>query len=90
MAKELDVSCPKCGKKILEKRSRKGRTFYGCSGYPECDFVSWFEPSGEKCPECNDILVKRYTKTKGNYLECANKECKYRKELKEEIKEEEN
>lgn len=90
IAKELDVPCPKCGKKILEKRSRKGRTFYGCSGYPECDFVSWFEPSGEKCPECNDILVKRYTKTKGNYLECANKECKYRKELKEEIKEEEN
>ncbi|MGL4731629.1 MAG: type I DNA topoisomerase [Clostridium sp.] len=88
IAKELEVPCPKCGKPILEKRSKKGRTFYGCSGYPDCDFVSWFEPSGEKCPECNDIMVKRYTKTKGNYLECANKECKYRKEMKEETKEE--
>lgn len=80
LAVELDVPCPKCGGKILEKRSRKGNKFYGCSSYPECDFVSWFEPTSEKCPQCGEIMVKRYTKTKGDYLECINKECKYKKE----------
>ncbi|WP_291560241.1 type I DNA topoisomerase [Clostridium sp. UBA2485] len=80
LAAELDVPCPKCGSKILEKRSRKGNKFYGCSSYPECDFVSWFEPTSEKCPQCNEIMVKRYTKTKGDYLECINKDCKYKKE----------
>lgn len=80
LAAELDVPCPKCGSKILEKRSRKGNKFYGCSSYPECDFVSWFEPTSERCPQCNEIMVKRYTKTKGDYLECINKDCKYKKE----------
>lgn len=80
LAAELDVPCPKCGSKILEKRSRKGNKFYGCSSYPECDFVSWFEPTSERCPKCNEIMVKRYTKTKGDYLECINKDCKYKKE----------
>lgn len=80
IARELDVPCPKCGNKILEKRSKKGRKFYGCSSYPECDFVSWFEPVNEKCPKCNSIMVKRYSKSKGEYIECSNKECKYKKE----------
>ncbi|MGG7163688.1 type I DNA topoisomerase [Clostridium ihumii] len=84
ISREVEAPCPKCGKAILEKRSKKGRTFYGCSGYPECDFVSWFEPANEKCPECNEIMLKRYSKAKGDYLECSNKECKYKKYLNKE------
>lgn len=82
MARELDVKCPKCGGKILEKRSKKGKTFYGCDNYPECDFVSWHEPTENKCTECGSVMAKRYTKAKGDYLECINAECK-RKEVLE-------
>lgn len=78
IVKELGVKCPKCGGKVVEKRSRKGRKFYGCSNYPDCDFVSWFEPTDKKCPSCGSYMVKRYNKSKGNYLECSNSECKYR------------
>lgn len=78
MARELEVKCPKCGGKILEKRSRKGKTFYGCDNYPECDFVSWHEPTDKKCTECGSTMVKRYTKAKGDYLECSNNECKHK------------
>ncbi|MBV7274889.1 type I DNA topoisomerase [Clostridium sp. PL3] len=76
LVEELDVKCPKCDGKVLVKRSKKGRKFYGCSNYPECDFVSWFEPSAEKCSVCGSLMVKKYNKSKGNYLECTNDECK--------------
>ena len=78
---EIDATCPKCGGKIVAKRSKKGRRFYGCSNYPECDFVSWSEPTNEKCPKFNSIMVKKYSKAKGEYLECSNSGCKERKEL---------
>ena len=78
---EIDAICPKCGGKIVAKRSKKGRRFYGCSNYPECDFVSWSEPTNEKCPKCGSIMVKKYSKSKGEYLECINQECKEKKEL---------
>lgn len=74
--KKLEVTCPKCGGEIHEKRSKKGRTFYGCGNYPECDFVSWGEPSNKKCEKCDSVMVKKYSKAKGNYLECSNSECK--------------
>ncbi|WP_373844846.1 type I DNA topoisomerase [Clostridium sp.] len=85
IVEELDVKCPKCGEKILVKKSRKGRRFYGCSAYPDCDFVSWLEPTNEKCPVCQSYMVKKYSKSKGNYLECSNSECKHKeyKELEE-------
>lgn len=76
IVEEIDVPCPKCGKKIVAKKSKKGRKFYGCSGYPECDFVSWFEPSEKKCSKCGGNMVKKYSKSKGNYLQCTNEECK--------------
>lgn len=80
---ELDVECPDCGKgKVLVKKSRKGRKFFGCSNYPECKFVSWFEPVKEKCPKCGSFMMKKYNKTKGEFLECSNAECKH-KEYKE-------
>ena len=81
IVEEIDAICPKCGGKIVAKRSKKGRRFYGCSNYPECDFLSWSEPTNEKCPKCGSIMVKKYSKSKGEYLECINQECKEKKEL---------
>lgn len=72
---EIDAPCPKCGGKVLLKRSKKGNKFYGCSNYPECDFVSWHEPAKEKCEKCQSAMVYRYSKSKGRYLECTNSEC---------------
>jgi DNA topoisomerase-1 len=76
IVEQLEVPCPKCGGKKLAKRSKKGKKFYGCSNYPNCDFVSWFEPVSDRCPECNSIMVKKYTKTKGLLHECTNENCK--------------
>ena len=79
IVEEVDANCPLCGGKILVKRSKKGNRFYGCSNYPECNFVSWYEPTNEKCPECGSYMVKRYSMSKGEYLQCSDKECKYEK-----------
>lgn len=78
IVEELDVNCPQCSGKVLVKKSRKGRKFFGCSNYPKCNFVSWFEPVNEKCPQCGSYMVKKYNKSKGEYLECSNSECKYK------------
>ena len=67
------VKCPKCGKDIIVKRSRKGKTFYGCSGYPDCDQVFWYKPVQKECPKCGSLLVER-----GRSLVCSNAECDYR------------
>jgi DNA topoisomerase I len=79
IVEEIEAECPKCQGKILLKRSKKGKKFYGCSSYPKCDFVSWFEPAVEKCTECSSYMVKKYSKAKGSYLECTNQECKHKK-----------
>ncbi|MDR3230655.1 MAG: type I DNA topoisomerase [Synergistaceae bacterium] len=56
----VGVMCPKCGAgDIVKRRSKKGRTFFGCSRYPECDYISWNQPTGEKCPDCGAGLVKK-------------------------------
>ena len=90
IVEEIDVPCPKCGKKIVVIRSKKGKKFYGCSGYPECDFVSWNDPVKEKCPECNSYMVKKFSKKDGAYIQCSNKECNFKKILpKDENKKEE-
>ena len=57
IVEELDVSCPKCGGKILVKRSKKGKKFFGCSSYPNCDFVSWNEPIKESCSKCGSYMT---------------------------------
>lgn len=75
---ELNVKCPKCGGNIVARKSKKGKKFFGCSNYPNCDFVSWFEPTEKVCPNCGSVMVKKYSKTKGNYIECSNTECKYK------------
>ncbi|MBQ4313473.1 MAG: type I DNA topoisomerase [Clostridia bacterium] len=78
---EIGVDCPKCGKKVIVKKSKRGRVFYGCSGYPECDFVSWNEPTGEKCPRCGGLLYVR----KGKYpkLACNTEGCGYERSREE-------
>ena len=75
IVEELDVDCPKCGGKVLVKRSKKGKKFFGCSNYPECDFVSWNEPVKDKCEECGSYMVLKYSKTKGKYEQCSNSDC---------------
>lgn len=74
---ETGAECPKCGGKVVLKRSKKGRTFYGCNNYPECDFVSWDEPSKEKCPKCGKTLLIKKGKNKKLY--CITENCGYEK-----------
>jgi DNA topoisomerase-1 len=81
----IGVSCPKgCGGYITEKRSRRGRTFYGCSSYPRCDFVSWDRPRNEICPRCGSpYLLDKYSKRTGQFVACPDKECGFRREASE-------
>ena len=79
---ELNVSCPNCGGKIVRRKSKKGRVFYGCSNFPECNFVSWDEPIEEKCPNCGGPMVKKKNK-KGITIKCMDKECGFSKIEKE-------
>ena len=66
------VSCPKCGKDVVMKKTRKGRKYYGCIDNPDCDFMVWQKPSGETCPKCGSALL-----IKGNKLVCADQQCGY-------------
>ena len=75
----IDASCPVCGKRLLEKTSRKNRKFYGCEGYPECDFVSWDKPANEKCPKCGQYMIEKRN-NKGETLHlCTNENCRFKK-----------
>ncbi|GBF22743.1 DNA topoisomerase I [Candidatus Gastranaerophilus sp. (ex Termes propinquus)] len=81
------VKCPKCTAEkrdgeLIERKSRFGKIFYGCSKYPDCDFVVWAEPNGETCPDCGSLLVKKFLK-RGNKIDCSSKECKYSKPMEE-------
>ena len=79
----IGIMCPKpgCGGELGRKRTKAGKTFYGCGNYPKCDFAVWDEPVKEPCPECaHPFLVKKVLKT-GVQLKCPNKECGYKKEL---------
>lgn len=76
---QTGADCPKCNGKVIVKRTKKGRIFYGCSNYPECDFVSWNEPTNEKCPNCGEILYKG--KGKKPTLYCAKEDCGFKKQL---------
>ncbi|MBK9171342.1 MAG: type I DNA topoisomerase [Bryobacterales bacterium] len=79
--KTIGMSCPSCGKgEIIERRSKRGKTFYGCNRYPECEFVSWGKPVGEPCPQCGGAyLVEKWLKA-GTFWQCPNTECKYKVE----------
>lgn len=70
---KIGISCPKCGKEVVRKKTKKGRLYFGCEDNPECDFMSWQKPSIEKCPKCGSYMVE-----KGNKLLCADETCGYR------------
>ena len=53
------AECPKCDGHIIERKTKRGKSFYGCSSYPKCDYASWYKPTGEKCPDCKDLLVEK-------------------------------
>lgn len=76
--------CPECGGDVVERKSKKGNTFYGCVNYPDCQFVSWDVPTGEKCPDCGQYLVRKIMKDKTAVVKCSNRECHYQKEDKNE------
>lgn len=75
------VKCPKCNGDVIVKHTKKKRVFYGCSNYPECDFVCWNEPVNERCPQCGGILFKK--KGKKPKLYCATEGCGFEKEFVE-------
>ena len=75
---EIEAPCPSCGGRLLEKTSRKGRKFYGCERYPECEFVSWEMPVTEKCPKCGGYMVLKRGRKGEVYHVCANEACRER------------
>ncbi|MBZ5727145.1 MAG: type I DNA topoisomerase [Acidobacteriia bacterium] len=77
--KTIGVKCPECSEgEIIERRSKKGKTFYGCNRYPDCKFVAWGKPVAEKCPECGSpYMVEKWLKA-GAVWQCPNAECKHK------------
>ncbi|MBP1759145.1 MAG: topoisomerase [Firmicutes bacterium] len=80
---EVGANCPTCAKPLVVRRSKKGRKFYGCLGYPECDFVSWEMPAPDPCPECQQLMVIKSTKRQKKHV-CTNPECRHTIVLEEE------
>ncbi len=78
---KIGVPCPKCGKEVVLRKTKKGRKYYGCENNPECDFMSWQKPSKEKCPECGSYMVE-----KGSKLACAGEGCGFVKVKEKESK----
>ena len=80
--KTTGIACPKdanAGGEIVERKSRRGKVFFGCSNYPDCDFVSWNRPVAETCPDCAAaFLVEKVTKKYGRQLVCQNEGCHYK------------
>lgn len=72
--KSIGVKCLACGGDIVERKGKKGRTFFGCSNYPNCEYVSWDKPTGEACPECGTMMVEKVAKNKEKTTFCPN--CK--------------
>ena len=75
---DAGVNCPICGGKVQIKKTKKGRKYYGCEHNPECSFMSWNKPTGEKCPKCNEPLVEKGKKN--TKVVCSNDKCGYVKE----------
>ncbi|MCZ8512382.1 type I DNA topoisomerase [Paenibacillus filicis] len=86
IVKDIGVTCPNCKQgKIIERRSKKGRIFYGCDRYPECDFVSWDKPVDHPCPNCGSMLIEKRNKS-GVFVQCV--QCDFKEEAKEEERDE--
>lgn len=86
IVEEINIPCPKCSAQIVVRKSKRGRKFYGCSNYPECDFVSWDMPIKDPCPKCGALMTEKSSRTNGKTVQCTNKECGYTKEKKDDDK----
>jgi len=75
LLQEIGVDCSQCGQPWVERRSKKGRAFYGCSGYPACDAVSWNRPVARVCPVCSAQLVEKESRRQGLRHVCSRREC---------------
>jgi DNA topoisomerase-1 len=84
--KTVGVKCPECHEgDIIERRSKRGKTFYGCNRYPKCEFVAWGKPIDRKCPECGSShLIEKFLKA-GAFAQCPNKECKFKEPIAEAV-----
>lgn len=84
--KTIGVTCPQCKEgDLIERRSKRGKTFYGCNQYPKCDFVAWAKPVDRKCPDCGSpYLVEKFLKA-GAVLQCPNAECKFKEPIAEPV-----
>ncbi|MCR4577638.1 MAG: type I DNA topoisomerase, partial [Clostridiales bacterium] len=76
----IEAPCPKCGARLIERINKKGRKFYGCEKYPECDFVSWDMPVTDKCPVCGGSMVLKFGKNGIRFHQCTNDACRMRVE----------
>ena len=76
IVEKIDVPCPKCGAALIKRKSKRGKAFYGCEKYPDCDFVSWDKPTRMPCPQCGGLMVQKIGQN-GSYIACMNKECGY-------------
>lgn len=80
LVEELDIQCPKCKKgKVVIRKTKKGRKFFGCSTYPDCEFQSWDQPVGEQCPNCNEFLVEKGRENNKKII-CSDTKCGYVKD----------
>lgn len=75
IVKEIGVACPLCEKPVVERKSKAGRLFYGCSDYPACTFVSWNKPVSEPCPVCGSFMVEKKYRNQQQVVECSNSSC---------------
>ncbi|MGM9571347.1 MAG: type I DNA topoisomerase, partial [bacterium] len=81
--KEIGINCPVCHQPIVEKKTKRGRKFYGCSNYPDCDYLTWNKPVAEPCPKCGSMMYEgKPKKGQAPFAYCGNEECNYRKNLK--------
>jgi len=78
LQEELDVLCPSCDSRLVERNTKKGKKFYGCSKYPDCTFMSWDLPNGKSCPECGSFMVIKQNKNRQKFFACSNKSCKHK------------
>lgn len=75
LLRDTGVACPKCGGKIVERKSRRGRAFFGCDHYPDCDYTTWDEPQQENCKVCGSFMQRHRYRTGRSILYCSNEAC---------------
>ncbi|MDR0487584.1 MAG: topoisomerase DNA-binding C4 zinc finger domain-containing protein, partial [Treponema sp.] len=74
------AKCPKCGGDVIARKNKgkgRGKEFYGCTNYPDCDFLSNYKPIAQDCPKCGFFMVEKYDKKNGSHKACINPDCDY-------------